>query len=149
MAEQAREFLLATPNTTLPQYARLPNIAQSPCADNEEIDRKSLRLYKANLRFTHDRFSQFEVDVLFSLYSIRHLRQMPDHADERGLLLPFYLRVLVTRIDEAGYLHWTHPLSQGGGIFVGGVNTTPSMIRITDRGIAYVESLGLEEKDAG
>ena len=32
-----------------------------------EIDRKSLYRYKANLRFTHDKFSQLEVDVLGSL----------------------------------------------------------------------------------
>ncbi len=33
-------------------------------ADKQEIDRKSLRAYKANLRSAHDRFSQLEMDML-------------------------------------------------------------------------------------
>jgi hypothetical protein len=36
-------------------------------ADLEEIDRKSLRLYKSNLRFAHDKYSQLERDILFEL----------------------------------------------------------------------------------
>lgn len=36
-------------------------------ADRGEIDRKSLRLYKANLRFVHDKYSQLEMDILFEL----------------------------------------------------------------------------------
>ena len=39
-------------------------------ADRGRIDRKSLRMYKANLRYAHDRFSQLEVDLLFQLYKI-------------------------------------------------------------------------------
>jgi hypothetical protein len=30
-------------------------------ADRGEIDRKSLRLYKLNLRFAHDKYSQLEM----------------------------------------------------------------------------------------
>lgn len=36
-------------------------------ADSGKIDRKSLRLYKLNLRFAHDKYSQLEIDVLFEL----------------------------------------------------------------------------------
>jgi hypothetical protein len=114
-------------------------------ADRGEIDRKSLRLYKANLRYTHDKFSQFEVDFLFQLYSIKEFRNPPDPSNARGLLLPQYLRILLTRIDEAGFLHWTHPGKQCAGIYIGGINTSPSMIRITEKGIEYVDSLGLNE----
>jgi HNH endonuclease len=36
-------------------------------ADRGVIDRKSLRLYKINLRFAHDKYSQLELDTLFEL----------------------------------------------------------------------------------
>src|SRR5260370_40625890 len=36
-------------------------------ADRGEIDRKSLRLYKINLRFAHDKYSQLELGTLFEL----------------------------------------------------------------------------------
>ena len=36
-------------------------------ADAGKIDRKSLKLYKLNLRFAHDKYSQLEMDVLFEL----------------------------------------------------------------------------------
>src|SRR5689334_3549128 len=41
-------------------------------ADRGDIDRKSLRMYKANLRYVHDRFSQFEVDFLFEIAKTGH-----------------------------------------------------------------------------
>ena len=112
-------------------------------ADRDEIDRKSLRLYKANLRFTHDKFSQFEVDVLFNLYSIR------TQQEAAGLLFPHYMRILITRIDESGFISWTHVAPNSGGVFVAGVNTAPSLIRISDAGKNYIDSLGLEDRDAG
>ena len=34
-------------------------------AEKGEIDRKSLRLYKNNLRLLYDKFTLFEIDVLF------------------------------------------------------------------------------------
>jgi 5-methylcytosine-specific restriction endonuclease McrA len=39
-------------------------------ADRGEIDRKSLVLYKINLRFAHDKYSQIEMDVLFALFGM-------------------------------------------------------------------------------
>src|SRR5258708_15613587 len=41
--------------------ALCPNCHQR--ADSGEIDRKSLRLYKRNLRFAHDKYSQLEMDI--------------------------------------------------------------------------------------
>jgi len=64
-------------------------------ADRGEIDRKSLRLYKANLRFTHDRFSQFEVDILFELVG--------KPADE-SVSLPANSLLLIKRLLEAEYV---------------------------------------------
>ena len=39
-------------------------------AGNSKIDRKALRLYKPNLRFAHDKFSQLEMDMPFELAKI-------------------------------------------------------------------------------
>jgi HNH endonuclease len=46
-------------------------------ADRGEIDRKSLRLYKFNLRFAHDKYSQIEMDILFELFRIPVNEGMP------------------------------------------------------------------------
>ena len=35
--------------------------------DKGRIDRKSLKIYKANLRYAHDKFSQLEFDILSTL----------------------------------------------------------------------------------
>jgi predicted restriction endonuclease len=43
-------------------------------ADRGEIDRKSLRRYKINLRFIHDKYSQLEIDILFELGRIYFIR---------------------------------------------------------------------------
>jgi 5-methylcytosine-specific restriction endonuclease McrA len=39
-------------------------------ADKGKIDPKALRLYKANLRFAFEKYSQFEMDVLFELSKV-------------------------------------------------------------------------------
>lgn len=104
-------------------------------ADREEIDRKALRLYKANLRFTHDRFSQFEADTLFELYSI---------PSENHLLFPDYLGLLIKRLLDAGYVRFGNGT---GGIAIGSkwVVKNPLKLHITPEGREYVESLGVVE----
>ncbi len=106
-------------------------------ADHGEIDRKSLRIYKSNLRYTHDRFSQFEVDVLFQLHS---LRENP----RTGLLFPSYMSLLINRINECGFIKWTHVKKDGPGLYVANVNVSPSVIQLTEKGIAYVDSLSID-----
>ena len=64
-------------------------------ADQEDIDRKSLRLYKANLRFIHDKFTQLELDVLFEAYK---------SDPKRPTLWPSFMRILLGRILDAGYI---------------------------------------------
>jgi HNH endonuclease len=46
-------------------------------ADRREIDRKALLLYKINLRFVHDKYSQLEMDILFELSSMQDGEGMP------------------------------------------------------------------------
>ena len=64
-------------------------------ADRGEIDRKSLIMYKNNLRFLHDKFSQFEVDFLFELAE----------KGSAGVQLPNFMYLLVKRIIDAGYCY--------------------------------------------
>lgn len=98
-------------------------------AHNGKIDRKSLRIYKANLRFIHDRFSQLEVDILFESYRNRG----------KSLLWPPFNRLLIKRIIECNMIicH-ENPHMQS---YTGGMRTNPDYITITDIGINYIDSL--------
>jgi len=98
-----------------------------------DIDRKSLRLYKANLRFAHDKFSNFEVDLLFELY-----RAAPGAA----MQFPSYLMLLAKRVIEAGYVH---RVETPAGVVIGGMKSNPDYLLITDKGRAFIEELGLHE----
>jgi len=103
-------------------------------AERGEIDRKSLRAYKSNLRFTHDKFSNFEVDILFRLYN------QPDV----WLELPHYLLLLIIRILEIGYVEIKRiglPKVYEGYHSVSEI-IDDYKITITSTGKGYIESLG-------
>ena len=128
-------------------------------ADRDEIDAKSLRIYKANLRFAHDKYSQFEIDFLFEL---RRSIQNTAAALNSGILtvrhpgIPFpeYLKSLVLRINDAGFLQWhiPSPISAGltsASITMGGINVLPILVTITTNGLEFLESLGKEVCESG
>ena len=100
-------------------------------ADKGEIDRKSLRIYKANLRFAHDKFTRLEVDVLFDAYKLN---------PNQVILWPEYLMVLIKRLIEAGYVHRT---IQKPAATIGGLKLNADHLRITEKGREFVDSLGL------
>jgi hypothetical protein len=102
-------------------------------ADRGEIDRKSLLLYKLNLRFTHDKFSQLEVDVLFELASLD-----PDD----GIPWVGFNLILLKRLLDSKYIG-IHRLSTA--IEVDGIRTSPDIIYITDKGREFVQEIGLHE----
>jgi HNH endonuclease len=103
-------------------------------ADAGQIDRKSLRLYKLNLRFAHDKYSQLEMDVLFALNQLPHDRGMP--------WVGFNL-ILLKRLLESEFIG-VHELTTG--MLVGGdIKTTPDLIYITPRGRQFITDLGLKE----
>ena len=105
-------------------------------ADRGEIDRKALRIYKANLRYTHDRFSQFEVDMLFECYRA---------PAGQGIMWPPYLMLLIKRLLDTGYVE-RHE-SGRGGVFIGGMKSNPDILVITEKGRGFVDSLGIEQED--
>ena len=102
-------------------------------ADRNDIDRKSLRLYKHNLQFAHDKFSQLELDVLFDAYA--HQPNQPTH-------WPTFMRFLINRILDAGYVRIVSP---GGGVFIGDMPINPGHLYITDAGREFIENIGLKE----
>jgi len=106
-------------------------------ADRGDIDRKSLRIYKANLRFTHDRFSQFEADFLFEAYRTNRAEFIP---------WPRYLLLLIKRLLDAEYIQ-TIEIPCGVRGHDAGMRTDPIQTIITDKGREFVDSLGLEWPD--
>jgi hypothetical protein len=101
-------------------------------ADNGEIDRKSLRIYKANLRFAHDKFSQLEIDVLFEL------RPLPP---SQAKWWPPYLYLLVKRLLDAGYVQILPSNYQAQ---IGPMQLKLDYLVITEAGRRYIDDLGLD-----
>lgn len=102
-------------------------------ADNDDIDRKSLRLYKANLRFAHDKFSQVELDILFELCSAQ---------EGYAIQWPPFNHILVKRVLDAGYLAIQ---KAQGGVVIMGMQANPDYLVITEKGRKFVKELGIHE----
>ena len=105
-------------------------------ADRGEIDRKALRIYKASLRFTHDKYSQFEVDVLTEACKLP-----PHHA----LPYPRGMELLVKRLLESNFIA-LHENPNGSAAFMG-IRADPFLLAATPHGRSYYASLGLETQD--
>lgn len=101
-------------------------------AGRGEIDRKSLRIYKANLRFAHDKFSQFEIDILFEANNLPFNHALP---------FPPHLILMVKRLLDAGYIALQ---KTQGSVASFGMQLTPDLLVITDKGRKFINSLGLE-----
>lgn len=102
-------------------------------AGQNEIDRKSLRLYKVNLRFAHDKFSQVELDILFELNSMQ---------PGESIQWPPFMHILIKRIVDA---HYIEIVKTPGKIKAKGMQITPDYILITEKGRAFVTDLGANE----
>jgi HNH endonuclease len=102
-------------------------------ADRGVIDRKSLRLYKINLRFAHDKYSQLELDTLFEL------GRMPTG---QGMPWLSFMLILLKRVLDSGFIS-VHEISSG--MTIGNIKTTPDIIAITPRGREFIADLGIAE----
>lgn len=111
----------------------MPFVPTATEADRGEIDRKSQRMYKANLRFAIEKYSQFEIDLLFELFKAE---------PGRALAFPRYLSLLIKRLLDAGFVGFEN---SGGLFFMGGMKLNPDYVVITDKGRRFVESVGLED----
>lgn len=103
-------------------------------ADRGEIDRKSLRLYKLNLRFAHDKFSQLEMDLLFDASKL---------SEGQALLWPPIMNILIRRVLEAGYLDLRD--QPGVHVSLGGLDQTPRLLTLSRRGRAFLDEMGVHE----
>lgn len=103
-------------------------------AHKDEIDRKSLYIYKANLRLLHDRYSNIEIDTLFELGKIKvgSWHRWPD-----------MMLVLLGRIRESGLIE-VQPAARGTAL-IGGVEMSPALIRLTVRGREFLAELSAHE----
>ncbi len=105
-------------------------------ADRGEIDRKALRIYKASLRFTHDKYSQFEVDVL-----TQACRQKENHA----IAYPRGMELMVKRLLESSFVA-LHD-NPNGKVETLGIRSDPFLLVATPLGRNFYASLGLETQD--
>ena len=100
-------------------------------AEKGDIDRKALRIYKANLRYAHDRFSQYEVDILFVLHSGQKIQ------------FPPFMVLLINRILDARYVDIVE--NRAVSMRVSGMEMSPVYIFLTDKGQEYIDSLGIDQ----
>lgn len=102
-------------------------------ADRGEIDRKSMRLYKLNLRFIHDKYSQLEMDILFELAAV----------DEgTAKLWPPFMDILIKRALDAGLFEIHAP---SGSAVMFGMQVSPNYLMLTPKGRELASELGLHE----
>ena len=100
-------------------------------AERGNIDRKALRIYKANLCYAHDRFSQYEVDILFLLNSRQKIQ------------FPPFMMLLINRILDAGYIDVVE--NRSVSMQVAGMEMSPVYISLTNKGQEYIDSLGIDQ----
>lgn len=98
-----------------------------------KIDKKSLRIYKANLQYLHDKYSNAEMDILFDLATkpLGH-----------GLPWTPHLTILIKRALDSGLLELHDP---GARVFMANVRANPVYVLITPKGRQFVSDLGERE----
>ncbi|MEH2476182.1 hypothetical protein V1281_002648 [Nitrobacteraceae bacterium AZCC 2161] len=101
-------------------------------ADLGKIDRKSLHLYKLNLRFAHDKYSQLEMDLLFDLGK-----------GGGAISWPSFNMVLLRRIVESGLVHVQQLPGVSTAVF--GLPMKAMILSLTDVGRSFIQSLGVKE----
>ena len=107
-------------------------------ADKNDIDRKSLRIYKANLRYAHDKFSRLEVDILLKLYK-----------EPENVILGFppFMIILIDRILEAEYIVVGRLQGQTSVVINGAMDLSPVYLSLTNKGREYIDSLETEHSN--
>lgn len=104
-------------------------------ADSGKIDRKSLRMYKNNLRYIYDRFTVFEIDILEEFRFAK---------EDEQLIFPSFFELLIKRIIDAGFVELIVTKSFHS---VGGLKMNPNYLRITSSGRDFLNDIS--SKDIG
>lgn len=100
--------------------------------DIGEIDKKSMYMYKDNLRFFIEKYSKFELDILFEL------SRLPDG---HGLPYQSMYFLLIKSILEEGFVSI---VQQSGDVSFGGVRMTPDFLVITLKGKQFLQNFSRE-----
>lgn len=98
-------------------------------ADKGEIDRKSLRNYKANLRYLTDKYFPWELDVLFELFN---------GVEGVGKPFPAFMLMLIKRIVDSGFVEITEGNTY---IQVRDMKLNPSYLKLTKKGTDFISHL--------
>ena len=98
-------------------------------ADRNEIDRRSLHLYKSNLRFAHDKYSQLEIDVLFEASKL--------NSGDSLIWNPHSLLLLKRLLDS----QFIDAIKSNVHMVVGQIDSTPLLITLTELGKQFLETL--------
>lgn len=92
-----------------------------------EIDKKSMYMYKDNLRYFIEKYSKYELDVLFELSRLVEKQGLP-------YLSIYYL--LIKSILEDGYVQI---IQSQGGVFMSGIKMDPDILIITQKGRDFIK----------
>ncbi len=101
-----------------------------------KIDRKSVAIYKRNLRFTYDRFTQVEADLLFEMH------KAPDgyeFAWNETMLL------LLKRLFDAGFIIARRA---GANMILDGISMGPVLLQMTEKGRTYMKEVSSSSEEA-
>lgn len=100
--------------------------------DKGEIDKKSMYMYKDNLRYFIEKYSKFELDVLFELSKL---------PDGNGLpYLTIYFLLIKSILEE----EFVSIIQESGGAFFGGVKMSPDFLVITEKGKNFLQNFSRE-----
>ena len=84
-------------------------------------------MYKSNLRFLHDKFSQFEVDFLFEL----------EKNGNEGIQFPTCMYLMVKRIIDSGYCY----RNTSKWVTIDGMAISPDLFVITETGKEFISDI--------
>jgi len=107
--------------------------------DKGEIDKKSILMYKDNLRFVIEKYSKYEIDILFELSKLPENKGLP-------YLTIYYL--LIKSILEEDFVQI---VQSQGGVFMSGVKMDTDTLIITQKGRDFIKDfsskkIGYESK---
>lgn len=102
-------------------------------ADREGIGRKALQIYNANLRFTIEKYFQFEMNILFELSKAMSGYSLP---------FPNYIGLLIRSLHDEGIVRIIKTESE---ILLGSVKINPDFLVITEKCQEFVESVVIKD----
>lgn len=105
-------------------------------AKKGEVDRKSLYMYKDNLRYVIEKYSKFEIDVLF---------QLSRKTKGEGFSIPTDLYLLVNRLLEDKLIEFQEVPGRKIQVKILDYDMTPVIMVITKKGEEFIQNISKEK----